>query len=207
MSGPVLRPQRRLWPAMMAAFTLGAAGWMAGPPIAERVMKSVGSVRSGAEVELAQHFARLRRAASTEEAGRIEADIYIRLAKSSSPSVEVLMRSAGVAAEEGRTEEALAAYREIIALEPGFAEAHTRLAFVAYGAGNLDLALAHLKRAVAIEPRHFAAWTGLATVQEESGRLEAARDAYEEALFLHPLLDTARRGVLRVEAQLDGLAM
>jgi tetratricopeptide (TPR) repeat protein len=157
--------------------------------------------------ELGALFVALRRAATAEDAQKIEADIFIRLTRSVSPGVDLLLESAAAAQEAGDLDAARAILTDAVELAPDFAEARTRLAAVAYAQGDLEAARAQLRRATRLEPRHFAAWVGLGTVLEDAGDLSGAAAAYEEALFLHPLLDVAKRGLLRVEAKTDGLAM
>jgi hypothetical protein len=44
-------------------------------------------------------------------------------------------------------------------------------------------------------------------VREDLGDFLGAQAAYREALFYHPYLDGAKRGLIRMEARLDGLSL
>jgi Flp pilus assembly protein TadD len=159
------------------------------------------------EQELESLFAQLRRTETLEAAQKIEADIFIRLAQSSSPTINSLMEIAAEAQQTGDEAFARKTLADVANLAPDFAEGLTRCAAADYAAGDLDRAERRLRQALRAEPRHFAAWTGLALVLEDRGDLVGARKAYEEALFLHPLLDAAKRGLIRVEAKSTGLSL
>jgi tetratricopeptide (TPR) repeat protein len=157
--------------------------------------------------ELRALFAQLRYSESTEEAAKAEAEIYIRLTQSSSATVNLLLENATVALNNEDSETARAILKDINTLAPNFAEGLTRAAALAYQDGDYDEAQLLLKRALRIESRHFGAWSGLGLVLEELGDLKGAQKAYSEALYLHPYLDSAKRGLIRLEAKIDGLSL
>lgn len=152
-------------------------------------------------------FAALRRSDSAEAAQRIEAEIFLRLSRSGSPTVDLMMNSAAVTAADDGQQAAREIYRRVTRIEPGFAEGWARLAGAAFEAGDLAAAERDLRIAVRLEPRHYAAWTGLGAVLEASGDPQGAARAYREALFLNPWQDSARRGLLRAETASLGLPM
>lgn len=159
------------------------------------------------DVSLDEWFERLRFAETGEDARRIEAEIYIRMSKAESPTVNLLMESASAALASDDPETARSIYQDIVVLAPDFPEGLTRAASSAYQNGELKEAEHLLQRALAREPRHFAAWTGLGLVREDLGDLKGAQAAYKEALYFNPFQDAAKRGLLKVEAQMDGLAL
>ena len=201
--------------------------WQAAPELAQRVVGQLtgdggaseatplphpGPMQTGvssipAHTSLEVLFMALRRTETPEEAAQIEADIYLRLSQARSPTVNLMMNSAAVMAERGDDAGARAIYLKVTELEPDYAEGWARAAGSAFAAGDMDEASQLLRRAVRIEPRHYAAWTGLGAVLEAEGDLAGARDAYREALFYNPFQDGAKRGLLRVETQLEGLAL
>jgi tetratricopeptide (TPR) repeat protein len=162
----------------------------------------------GAQKEaLDQLFLNLRYAQDAQDAAKTEADIFIRLTASSSPTINLLLENANLALENEDTQTAKAIMSDVVALDPGFAEGLTRAAALAYQDDELEEAQRLLKRALAIEPRHFGAWAGYGLVLEDLGDLKGAQKAYREALYLHPFLDAAKRGLTRVEAKTDGLSL
>lgn len=157
--------------------------------------------------DLDRLFIQLRYSESLDEASKTEADIFIRLTQSSSPTTNLLLESANVALSLEDPISARSMLEDVVALDPTFAEGLTRAAALAYQDGDLDVAQGLLKRALRQEPRHFGAWAGLALVLEDEGDLKGAQHAYKEALYLHPFLDAAKRGLLRLEAKIDGLSL
>lgn len=152
-------------------------------------------------------FVRLRYSETAEAASKIEADIFIRLTTSPSPSINLLMETANVALAEQNNVAAKAILMDVARLDPKFAEGLTRAALLSYQDGDYYTAQNLLKRAVALESRHFGAWAGLGLVREELGDLKGAQQAYREAIYLHPFLDSAKRGLVRLEAKTDGLSL
>jgi tetratricopeptide (TPR) repeat protein len=157
--------------------------------------------------ELDRLFAQLRYSESAQDAQKIEAEIYIRLTQSRSATVNLLLENATVALGNDDSETARAILNSAVALDPDFAEGLTRAAALAYQDGDLDEAQLLLKRALRREQRHFGAWAGLGLVLEDEGDLKGAQKAYGEALYHHPYLDSAKRGLIRLEAKVDGLSL
>jgi tetratricopeptide (TPR) repeat protein len=157
--------------------------------------------------ELERLFIQLRRSETADDARKSEAEIFIRLTKANSPTVNLLLESANVALQSEDTEAAKAIMMDVVKLEPKFAEGLTRAASLAYQDGELVTARDLLNRALSIEPRHFGAWSGLGLVLEDLGDLKGAQHAYREALYFHPFLDSAKRGLVRLEAKTDGLSL
>lgn len=157
--------------------------------------------------KLKAYYEALARSGSAEEAARFEGDIYLILTRNPSPTVTFLLESANLALEVDDTQTARKVLTRLTEIDPNFAEGFARLATIAYDDGDLVQAEALLKRALRLEPRHFAAWTGLGLVREDLGDFRGAKEAYQEALFYHPYLDGAKRGLMRMEARLDGLSL
>ena len=157
--------------------------------------------------DLDRLFVQLRYSETAEEASKIEADIFIRLTLSPSPTVNLLLENANAALSAENDAGAKAMLMDAVRLDPKFAEGLTRAASLAYQDGELEEAKGLLERALALEPRHFAAWSGLGLVLEDLGDLKGAQHAYREALYLHPFLDSAKRGLVRLEAKTDGLSL
>jgi Flp pilus assembly protein TadD len=157
--------------------------------------------------ELGALFAQLRYSETDQDAAKTEAEIYIRLTQSESPSVNLLLETATLALSNEDSETARAILKNVVTLEPTFAEGLTRAAALAYQDGELEEAERLLNQALKLEPRHFGAWSGLGLVLEDKGDLKGAQKAYDEALYLHPFLDSAKRGHMRLKAKTDGLSL
>jgi len=88
--------------------------------------------------------------------------------------------------DEERFDEAMAAYRKTLALQPRFPEAHFNLGNVLRAVGRPEAAEEQLIMAVNQEPAMASAWYNLADVQEELGRLDDAIASLNAALLAHP---------------------
>jgi tetratricopeptide (TPR) repeat protein len=157
--------------------------------------------------QLDQLFEQLRYSENAEEAAKTEADIFIRLTTSRSATVNLLLENANAVLSVQNNEAARTILNDVVKLEPKFAEGLTRAALLAYQDGDLEEAQTLLLRALKQEPRHFGAWAGLGLVREDLGDLKGAQQAYREAAYLHPYLDSAKRGLIRLEAKIDGLSL
>jgi tetratricopeptide (TPR) repeat protein len=84
--------------------------------------------------------------------------------------------------EEGRLDEARRQLERAVEIEPGFAEAHVRLADLHARAGRSGDAERHARRAIDLEPGHGGAWTILGSLRLAQGRSAEAGEAYRQAL-------------------------
>jgi tetratricopeptide (TPR) repeat protein len=86
----------------------------------------------------------------------------------------------------GRTEDALAQFRQAVTIDPNDAEAHNDLAAMLCQLGRADEAISHYRQALALAPDHAAASLGLGIVFAAVGRLEEAKRAFDAAITLAP---------------------
>ncbi len=115
------------------------------------------------------------------------AESWLRVALPGLPDgVEKSMASAWLDQWAGRAEEALKAYRGVVAAEPGRAEAWEALANLLYRRSDFAGAEEAFNKLVALQPRHAEAWSRLGSLSLKLGRREAALQAWEEALRLDP---------------------
>jgi len=95
----------------------------------------------------------------------------------------------------GRLDEAEAAYRRAIALEPGFAQAHAGLGHCARCRGDRLAALARFSAAAEAAPEQAVRHLDVGDDLRELGRLEEAETAYERAVALDAGNAPARLGL------------
>ena len=86
----------------------------------------------------------------------------------------------------GRTEEAAAAAREAVELDPGLAAAQANLGVALRALGRREAAAEHFRRAAQLEPRNAEAHANLGVVLTELGQVQAAEAALETAVVLAP---------------------
>lgn len=93
----------------------------------------------------------------------------------------------GVAlAELDRSEEAIAAHRQAVALDGTAAEVHFNLAVALERAGQAPAAIAACRRAVALDPAHARAWLNLSAWWRAAGERQQAVAAAERGLAVAP---------------------
>jgi hypothetical protein len=83
-------------------------------------------------------------------------------------------------------DEAVAEWRQAIALDPKDAKAHNNLGLALHAKGDLDGAVACFKKAIALDPKYAKAWGALGLTLQMQGRYAKARDATRRALDLLP---------------------
>ena len=86
----------------------------------------------------------------------------------------------------GRLEEAAAACRYAIHVQPAFAEAYSNLGLALKGQGKLDEAVAACRDAIRLKPTLAVAHYNLGNALRESGQVEEAMAAYRQALRIEP---------------------
>ena len=87
--------------------------------------------------------------------------------------------------DAGRTEDALAAYRRMLALEPQNYKTYCNMGVTYQKAGRLDEAIAAYRASLAIEPNEMA-YSNLGIAYHQLGRFDDAIRAYRDALALRP---------------------
>ncbi|HVZ27607.1 MAG TPA: tetratricopeptide repeat protein [Rhizomicrobium sp.] len=88
--------------------------------------------------------------------------------------------------QAGRLEEAVARYRQVLALRPDLTAALNNLGSALCEQGKLDEAEASYRQALALAPRQAEAHNNLGTVLFERDRLDEAEACYAQALALKP---------------------
>ncbi len=89
-------------------------------------------------------------------------------------------------AAQGRLPEAIAAYRDAIAMRPEFVDAYINLGTVILGLGRPEEALALYRRAIEISPGNAMAHGNLGKALQDLGQNDDAIAAYRAALALEP---------------------
>ncbi len=88
----------------------------------------------------------------------------------------------GAEVEEEAPEEAMAAYRRALEIDPRLADAHLNLGRLLHERGEPGAAEAHYRQALAVRPDDATAAFNLGVALQDLGRLEDAAEAYESAL-------------------------
>ena len=81
---------------------------------------------------------------------------------------------------------AIHAYRQALAVNPAFPEAHRNLGIALENQGDPQAAIHAYRQALAIQANFPDAWFNLGSALEDQGDLQAAMDAYRQALAINP---------------------
>jgi protein O-GlcNAc transferase len=87
---------------------------------------------------------------------------------------------------QGKFDEAVAAYRQVIGIKPDFAAAHCNLGLALAAQGKLDEAVAAYRRAISIKPDFTEAHSNLGNALSGQGKLDEAVAAYRRAISIKP---------------------
>lgn len=138
------------------------------------------------------------------EAGRLANEVLERWSHSGSAAMDLLLRRASEAMEEGDWPRAVAHLTALTDHAPGFAEGWNKRAEAFFMMEELGPAIADIEQVLILEPRHFGAWAGLGIMLEMMGREEAALRAFREARTLYPAEENVSAAVERLELQTGG---
>jgi len=95
-------------------------------------------------------------------------------------------------ARDGRLEEAVAGYRQALAVRPGSARTHNNLGIALAELGRRDEAIAHYREALRLRPDFAEVHTNLGAELFQAGEIEAAAGHHAEAVRLRPDFGQAR---------------
>jgi Tfp pilus assembly protein PilF/2-polyprenyl-3-methyl-5-hydroxy-6-metoxy-1,4-benzoquinol methylase len=101
-----------------------------------------------------------------------------------SPDVRVLFAQAVGHHQAGRLNEAVACYRQVLAIRPGMAGAHSNLGTAFCELGMLEEAESSYRHALALQPDQAEVHNNLGTVLFDCGKLDEAVASYRQALVL-----------------------
>jgi tetratricopeptide (TPR) repeat protein len=88
--------------------------------------------------------------------------------------------------ETGKLDDAIKAYRRLLALHPAFVAAHLNLSWALQAKGSLEEAETAFRSTLALRPDHGHAWHGLGQVLKQAGRLSEAAQAVRRSTELLP---------------------
>jgi len=137
----------------------------------------------------------------------LEAQLNLRdvLAKkrASNPAMATFQRGNALR-DQGRLEDAEAAYREAIALDPTFTLPHNNLGILLAMQGKNEEAAKHFAQALRADPRDAATHYNLGALLAKTGRTAEATAHFEEALRIDPGYASARRALEEVRRDRSG---
>lgn len=174
------------WVAAVAAFEEASrkVPWMPHPHLnLARVYEQQGNTE--AAVREQQMFEKLR--PNQEQVQR-----YLDNLESYPEDLEARCLLGEVYVLQGRIDAATTCFRQVIALDSTYAEAHYGLGAMRYYQGDLGGAIAAYERACRLRPDMIGAFADLGQAYQQAGRFDRAVAAYERALDLQPDLAATR---------------
>ena len=134
---------------------------------------------------------------------RLEADIWTIWLDSGREEVDTLMEAGVAAMGRDDLDTALARFREITELAPGFAEGWNKRATVYYLRDELAASVRDIQRTLDLEPRHFGALSGMGLIFMKLGDTAGAIEAFRGVLEIHPHSPSARAHIDFLSEQLE----
>lgn len=132
-----------------------------------------------------------------------EAAAAFREAIATSPSAITVYADLGdVEASQGHIDEAVQAYRELMAIYPFayFADLHRRVGFIELRGGRVQAAVEDLRQASELDPTDWHAFYLLGHAYSRLGDFPAARAAWERVLALNPGFQPANDRLRELDA-------
>jgi len=103
------------------------------------------------------------------------------------PNVPIIWNILGAAAAQtGQIDQAINAFKTVIAIKPDYAEAHSNLGNVLKDQGKLEEAIEAYNKALSLKPDYAEAYNNMGNILMDQGKLEGATEAYNKALSLKP---------------------
>ncbi|MDH3452001.1 MAG: tetratricopeptide repeat protein [Gammaproteobacteria bacterium] len=149
-------------------------------------------------------FARLHATGDEQEAQAITTQIWEIWYHIDDPKARDILLRGVEHMQEGRFDEALAAFDKLVALTPGFAEAWNRRATVLYLMDELAASVDDIKHTLVLEPRHFGALSGLGLIYLKSEQWDDAISAFRKALEVNPHLPGPKLNIELIEQHTRG---
>lgn len=138
------------------------------------------------------------------EAGRLANEIIERWSHSGSDSMDLLMRRADEAVNDGDYPRAIAHLTALTDHAPDFAEGWNKRAEVFFLMEEFGAAMADIEQVLILEPRHFGALAGLGIMLEMMGQDRPALRAFQAALVIYPAEENVNDAVERLETSTGG---
>ncbi len=88
--------------------------------------------------------------------------------------------------QRGELDQAIGYYQKLLAIKPGFAQAHYNLGIAFSALGRLDESVTSYRQAISCKPDYAAAYNNLGVALKAQGQLEAAGTHYARAIKLQP---------------------
>jgi len=163
---------------------------------------SAGARADQNDPRLDELFQNLKMAGNEGVASSIEQQIWQIWIEHDNPEFQQLMLSGIRYMNQNQAAQALAAFNQLVALAPGYAEAWNKRATLHYLMGNWAASEADIVETLRLEPFHFGALSGRALVALGRGDYDAAHRAFQRVLEVYPTMAGIKDTLLQLEQKL-----
>jgi tetratricopeptide (TPR) repeat protein len=154
--------------------------------------------------QLSALFEALKLAPDAQMARQLEGRIDVALARSGSPTADLLMMRAKSVIEAKDYDLSIELLDSLIGLKPDFTEAYAQRATAYYLKKDLGRSLADLRVVVAREPRHYTALAGLGIIFQDIGEDKRALDAFRRAQAVNPHIQQIPEIMKKLQVKVEG---
>ena len=147
------------------------------------------------EAKLDRLFAKLRKAASPDEAEVSVNAIWQQWLANDSPTAQVLLVQATRAMEAKDYKAAHAILDPLVEVHPGYMEAWNKRATLFYLEGRYGESVKDIAKVLDLEPRHFGALAGLGMIRRLQGDKVGAIRAFRDALAVNPSMPGIKEAI------------
>jgi len=177
--------------------------------VALAVLALVGLLSAAAQADQADGrldglFARLRSAASDNEAKAVEQRIWRIWSEAGDPQSDLLLQEGVLAMSQVQFRVALERFDRLVEQAPDFAEGWNKRATLHYLMGNFRASVLDIQRTLDLEPRHFGALSGLGLIYDAVEQPAAALRSFEAAVAINPHLPSIEQRIIELRQQLGG---
>jgi Tfp pilus assembly protein PilF len=103
-----------------------------------------------------------------------------------------------IAEEQGRTDDAIAAYRTAIDLDPRYATPHNNLGYVWKKAKNISDAIREYQTAMRLDPHYAKPHNNIGVIRKNQGKIDDAIREYQTAIRLDPEYATPHENLVHL---------
>ena len=136
--------------------------------------------------------------------GFAEQGLWLLWSRSGEQALDELMARGVDAMQEGRHEEAIALFSEVIARKPAFAEGWNKRATTYFLAGEYEKSIADCDEVLKRNPHHFGALSGLGEIYLALERPAQALAWFRRALEVNPNLLGVEFRIKQIEGRIGG---
>lgn len=162
------------------------------------------SIETGGLDEL---FQQLHDARSEDDAKPIDALIQVRMLRSGSATVDLLMDRALAAVQSENRSLAFDLLDSVIALKPDYAEGWNKRATLYFLAHDYGKAISDVEMVLRLQPRHYRALIGLAGMLNELGDKAHALAALKRVIAIYPTNSDVAKDIADLEAAIGGQSL